>query len=236
MNKQAEKFLLKIVSSGYEDIAESFNETRKKPMKSFVYDIVEKLPIKSGDKILDIGCGNGRFLDVLMTKKNNINWSYLGLDNSAKLIKYAQDKYNNKFEVINIIDLKKIKENNFKYIFSWAAFHHLPGNNLRSKFLKDIYNLISPEGFFVFSVWKLRNRKNFFGLSLKSFLEQILQGRILDFGDLIFNWKGDKNGKIRPRYYHAFSKKGLLRLISKTNFKVEKFLEDDFNYYYILKK
>jgi len=236
MNKRAKKFLLKIVSSGYEDIAEAFNETRKKPMKPLVYDIVEKLSIKDGDKILDIGCGNGRFLDVLINKKNNINWDYLGVDNSTKLIQYAREKYSNKFEVINIIDLKEIKKNNFKYIFSWAVFHHLPGNNLRLKFLQDTYNLIDFDGVVVFSVWKLRNRKNFFGLSLRSFLEQILRGRILDFGDLIFNWKGNKNGEIRSRYYHAFSKKSLLKLISKTNFKIEKFLEDNFNYYYILKK
>lgn len=236
MNRRAEKFLLKVVSSGYENIAEAFNETRKKPMKPLVYDIVRDLSIKDNDKILDIGCGNGRFLEVLLDKKNNINWSYLGLDNSTKLIEYAKEKYGNKFEVIDIINLKKTKKNNFNYVFSWAVFHHLPGNNLRLKFLQDVYNLIGSEGFFVFSVWKLRNRKNFFGLSLKSFFEQILRGRILDFGDLIFNWKGNKSGEVRPRYYHAFSKKNLIKLISRTNFKIDSFLEDDFNYYYILKK
>ena len=236
MNRRAEKFLLKIVSSGYENIAEAFNETRKKPMRPLVYDIVRDLSIKDNDKILDIGCGNGRFLEVLFDKKNNINWNYLGLDNSAKLIEYAKEKYGNKFEVIDIINLKKTKKNNFNYVFSWAVFHHLPGNNLRLKFLQDVYDLIDSGGGFVFSVWKLRNRKNFFGLSLKSFFEQILRGRILDFGDLIFNWKGNKGGEVRPRYYHAFSKRNLIRLISKTNFKIDSFLEDDFNYYYILKK
>jgi len=236
MNKKAEKFLLKIVSSGYEDIAESFNETRKKPMKSMIYDIIEDLSIKDNDKILDIGCGNGRFLEVLLDKKNNINWNYLGLDNSTKLIGYAKEKYGDKFEVINIINLKKIKDNNFNYVFSWAVFHHLPGNNLRLKFLQDVYDLIDLDGFFIFSIWKLRSRNNFFGLSLKSFFEQIFRGRILDFGDLIFNWKGNKNSEVRPRYYHAFSKRNLIKLISKTNFKINNFLEDDFNYYYILKK
>lgn len=236
MNRRAEKFLLKIVSIGYEDIAEAFNETRKKPMKPFVHNIVDGLPIKNDDKILDIGCGNGRFLEVLFEKKNKISWDYLGVDNSIKLINYAQEKYGDKFEIIDIINFKKIKKDNFNYVFSWAVFHHLPGNSLRLKFLQNVYNLMASDGFFIFSVWKLRDKNFFLNLSLKSFFRQIFQGRVLDFGDLIFNWNGNKNGEVRPRYYHAFSKKNLLKLISKTNFKIEKFLEDDSNYYYVLKK
>ncbi|HOZ53183.1 MAG TPA: class I SAM-dependent methyltransferase [bacterium] len=236
MNKRAKNFLLKIVSSGYEDIAEAFNETRKKPMKPIVYDIVEDLPVKDNDKILDIGCGNGRFLEVLFDKKDNVNWHYLGLDNSNKLIEYAKEKYGNRFKLINIIDLNKMDQGGFDYIFSWAVFHHIPGNYLRLKFLQDVYDKTKSNGFFIFSVWKLRNRKNFLVLALNSFLRQIIKGRLLNFGDLIFNWKGNKNGEIRPRYYHAFSKKSLKKIIFKTDFKIESFLEDDFNYYYILKK
>lgn len=236
MNKRAEKFLLKIVQEGYEEIAEAFNETRKKPMKPLVYKIVEDLSIKEGYKILDVGCGNGCFLEVLLDKKSLAKLNYLGIDNSVNLIKYAQEKYGVKFKVNNIVNLENLKENNFDYIFSWAVLHHLPGSKVRLSFLKDIYNKLNKEGSFIFSVWKLRKRKNFLSLKFQSFFKQILQGRILDFNDLIFDWKGDKNGKNQLRYYHAFSKKSLNKLISKSKFKIEKFLEDDFNYYYILKK
>ena len=236
INKRAERFLLSIVANGYEDIAESFNETRKKNMKAMVYIIVENIKIKDGDRILDLGCGNGRFLDVLIKEKKEINYFYLGIDNSSKLINYAKNAYKQNFKIVNIVDLNKMKEDNFDYIFSWAVFHHLPGSKIRLKFLESVYKKIKTDGLFVFSVWKLRSRKDFFKLALTSFFNQLLKFRIINFGDLIFNWKGNKNGDQKARYYHAFSENSLKKLISKTSFKVEKFLEDDFNYYYILKK
>ena len=72
MNKLAQNFLLKTVSQGYEEIALSFNETRQKPMKPMVYEIVNNLKISNGDQILDLGCGNGCFFEVLTNLKRYI--------------------------------------------------------------------------------------------------------------------------------------------------------------------
>lgn len=231
MNKKAEKFLLSVVRSGYENIAESFNETRKKPMKETIYKIVADLKILPNNKILDLGCGNGRFIELL---KNNTN--YLGLDNSPRLIEFARGEYGQKFKVFNILNIKDLEEKNFDFIFSWAVFHHIPGNNLRIGFLQEVYEKLNNNGFFVFSVWKLRQKNNFFKLFVFSFLKNLLKGRVIDFGDLIFSWHGNKNKQKSLRYYHAFSNNELRSLVKKTKFKIEEFLEDDFNYYLILKK
>ncbi|MCK9439671.1 MAG: class I SAM-dependent methyltransferase [Patescibacteria group bacterium] len=230
MNKKAEKYLLNLVNSNYEDIAESFNETRKKPMKPMVLEIVESLNIKTEDKVLDLGCGNGRFLDVLGNDKN-----YLGVDNSKNLIKFAREKYGDKFQVLDVLKLDSLVENNFNFVFSWAVFHHIPGNNLRLDFLNQVYDKMKDNSTLVISVWKLRQKKNFFCLALKSFLNNFLYFRFLDWGDLVFNWGKKKNG-IRPRYYHAFFKKEFKNIFKKSKFKIENFLEDEFNYYIILKK
>jgi hypothetical protein len=80
----------------------------------------------------------------------------------------------------------------------------------------------------------MQKKKYSFG---KIFWREFLRGRIIDRGDFIFPWKGSAQNDVdRVRYYHNFSKKELARMIEKTPFKVESFLEDDFNYYYILKK
>ncbi len=233
MNKLAQNFLLKTVSQGYEEIALSFNETRQKPMKPMVYEIVNNLKISNGDQILDLGCGNGCFFEVLINLKKDISWKYLGLDNSSKLIKLAQDKYGSHFEVFDLLDLASRNELKYNYIFSWAVWHHFPGKKLRKKILNDVYNQLQLKGYFIFSVWKLRQRKNFFFLSLKTYLGQAIRGRLVDWGDLLFRWKG---GVDSLRYYHAFSLRGLKKLIRGSDFKLEQILEDNFNYYCILKK
>jgi cyclopropane fatty-acyl-phospholipid synthase-like methyltransferase len=229
MNKKAEKYIQSLVKKNYEEIADSFNESRKKSMKEMVSKITESLNIKKEDKILDLGCGNGRFLEVLEKDSD-----YLGLDNSTKLIEHAKKNYEKEFEVLDILELEKLKKDDFDYIFSWATFHHIPGKRLRKKFLEDVYRKTSEKGAFVLSVWKLRKRKDFFSLSLKTFLKNFFQARILDWGDLIFAWKGE--GKVSLRYYHAFSRKSLKKEIKNSSFKTEKFLEDSFNYYIILRK
>ena len=230
MNKRAKKHLLSLVADNYETIADDFNETRKKPMKPMVLEIVESLNISSENEILDLGCGNGRFLEILGQDKK-----YLGIDNSENLIKFAKEKYGDKFQVLNILDLNKLEKNNFDFIFSWAVFHHIPGNNLRLNFLNQVYDKMKEGSSLVVSVWKLRQRKDFFYLALKSFLKNLFYFRLLDWGDLVFNWGKKENG-VRPRYYHAFSEGSFKSVFKKSKFKIKKFLEDNFNYYIILKK
>ena len=231
MNKKAEKYLLKLVEQGYEEIAVDFSETRKKPMKPMVYQITEGLNIEPDDRILDLGCGNGCFFEVLSGRGN-----YLGIDNSSRLLALVQREYKTNFKKFDIIKLDDFKEGDFNFIFSWAVFHHIPGKKLRLNFLQEVYKKLNPEGRFVFSVWKLRNRKDFYKLALKTFFNNLFQGKIMDWADLIFPWKGSPKKFQPPRYYHAFSKKSLEKEIRKSSFKIEEFLEDDFNYYLILKK
>jgi 2-polyprenyl-3-methyl-5-hydroxy-6-metoxy-1,4-benzoquinol methylase len=229
MNKKAEKYLLSLVKRNYEEIADSFNETRKKVMKEMVLKIVEELNIEKEDKILDLGCGNGRFLEILKEDSN-----YLGLDNSFKLIEHAKRNYEKEFEVLDILKLEELKEDNFDYVFSWATFHHIPGKRLRKKFLEDVYKKTNENGIFVLSVWKLRKRKDFIFLSLKTFFGNFFKFRLFDWGDLIFTWRGAKKESLR--YYHAFSLKELKKEINNSQFKIQDVLEDNFNYYIILKK
>ena len=229
MNKKTENFLLNLVKSNYEYIAEKFNETRKKPMKEMVYKITETLNIKKGDRVLDLGCGNGCFFEVLPEGVD-----YLGIDNSKNLISYGRKKYGEIFLEKNILEVDSTDLENFKYIFSWAVFHHIPGQNLRLKFLESIYNNINNGSYFIFSVWKLRKKRFFLFSFFGIYLKYALKGFFLDFGDLIFSWKGSSGKSLR--YYHAFSEKSLKKLVKKTKFKLIDFLEDEFNYYLVLKK
>ena len=85
MDRQTQKNLLTLVKSSYEEIADQFNQTRKKHLWPELIELTKE--IKTGDKILDIGCGNGRLLEAFGNKKVN----YLGVDNSEKLINLARE-------------------------------------------------------------------------------------------------------------------------------------------------
>lgn len=262
MDKQTQKNLLEVVKRNYEEIAEDFSETRKKHLWPELSRLTRD--IKDGDKILDAGCGSGRMLEALKDKKID----YLGVDASEKLIKLAGERYQTagsefqvssfKFQVCDILELSKIPEINFDYVFCAAVLHHLPGEDLRLAALKQLKNKIKPEGKIIITVWNLWSQKKFRKIIIRTELlklfsklksmfrrkrsgkSQIAECRALsisgDFGDIMFDWKNGKGEKTSRRYYHAFRKRELKKIIKKAGLKIEKIYNDKFNYYAILKK
>ena len=246
MDRQTQKNLLTLVKSSYEEIADQFNETRKKYLWPELIELTKE--IKTGDKILDIGCGNGRLLEAFGNKKVN----YLGVDNSEKLINLARENrqssignrqsaiVNQKFLIGDILDLGKIPEMNFNYVFSIALFHHLPGNDSRIAALRQLKNKVSENGKIIIVVWNLWSQPKLLKLILKFSLLKLIKKNLpagrMDFGDILFDWKNPSGQAQSRRYYHAFTKIGLKKIIKKAGLKIDKIYKDKYNYYAILKK
>lgn len=250
MDKQTQKNILELVRNNYEEIADDFDQTRKKYLWPELIKLTE--PIKNNDKILDVGCGNGRLLEAFRNKKIN----YIGVDNSKKLIENANKNFqlsisnfqtnlksqfsnqiqNTKFVISDILELNKLPERNFDYVFCIAVLHHLPGNNLQVNALKQLKNKISQQGKIVITVWNIWQYKKFHKLLLKSILLKLINKNKLDFGDILFDWKNSAGQKISQRYYHAFTKQELKKLFKKAELKIEKLYKDKHNYYAILSK
>ncbi|MEI6596849.1 MAG: class I SAM-dependent methyltransferase [bacterium] len=248
MNRQTQKNLLDLVKRNYEEIADDFNTTRKKYLWPELIKLAES--VKGGDKILDAGCGNGRLVEAFRNKKIN----YLGVDSSEKLIESARKNYvreiasspstasrNDKWAVADILELDKLSEKDFDYIFCIAVLHHLPGEDLRLKALKQMKNKLKPGGKIIITVWNLWNQEKFIKLIFKYGLFRLLGKNLpvgevgnLDFGDILFDWKNKDGERISRRYYHAFTKNQLKKLAFSAGFKIEKLYKDKYNYYLVL--
>ena len=235
MDKQTQKELLNIVKNNYEEIALDFCETRRKHLWPELIKLASQ--VKSGSKVLDVGCGNGRLLQAFKGK----NMQYLGVDNSESLIQEAKKLHKNyKFEIGNILDLGKIADYDFDYIFCNAVLHHIPSKKLQIDAVKQLKNKINDKGKIVITVWNLWTNKKFKKLIFKFALLKIFKknpstmlgtGK-MDFGDILFE------GFIKrsKRYYHAFRKRELRKVCRKAGLKVMNCYKDQYNYYIILKK
>lgn len=230
MNKQTQKELLNIVKQNYEEIAGEFSKTRNKQIWPELEKIAEI--VNDNDKVLDVGCGNGRLLEVFKNKKIN----YLGIDNSAALIELAKEKYQGNFLQGDILELSLVPDINFDYVFCIAVLQHIPGKRMQIDALKQLRNKINENGKVVISVWNLWPQKKFRNLIIKFFLLKMIKKNKMDFGDILFDWKNSSGQVISKRYYHAFYKIQLKRIFKKAGFKIEKIYKDQFNYYAILKK
>jgi len=208
------KYLLEKTRQDYNLIAEEFSNTRQ-----FIWKDLKPLLdyTNSGDRVLDVGCGNGRLLGALENKQID----YIGIDNSLKLIDEAKKRFpRGNFQVADALNLP-FPENYFDKIYSIAVLHHIPSKEFRLRVLEEIKRVLKPKGLLILTVWNLWQRKtawkSFFN---KAFLK-ILGKTKLDFKDIFYPWK-DKSGIIvTQRYFHLFTKRELKKLAKKAAFKVK---------------
>ena len=209
MEKQYAEFLLKKTKEDYDLIAEDFSRTREKTWEEV--EFLFKDYLTKGDKILDLGCGNGRYYRA--AKETGAD--YIGVDNSDKLIKLAQGKYPGvEFQTADAFNLP-FPDNYFDKVYSIAVLHHIPSKEFRSQFLQESKRVLKQGGLLILTVWKFYNKKEIF-LSFKYTILKLLGKSKLDFKDILEPW-----GKTLERYYHWFSKRELKNLVKREGFKIK---------------
>jgi ubiquinone/menaquinone biosynthesis C-methylase UbiE len=205
--KYAQKLLLN-VESHYSSISEKFSRTREVPWMEmkFLFDCY----INENDRVLDLGCGNGRFYELIRKKVN-----YFGLDNSNKLISIAKKKYPE--AVFRKGDVLKIPfpDNSFDKIFSISVLHHIPSQNLREKFIEECERVLKKDGLLIITVWDLWQKTIIRKKIIKNYFLKLIGKSNLDFNDAIVAWHGISNC-----YVHCFKLSELKKLVEKNGFKI----------------
>lgn len=197
MDKKQVEYILKSTRENYNRIAQTFSRTRD----YLPDDLLElKKYIKRGEKVLDLGCGNGRFSELFK------DIDYEGCDNSGELIQIAKKRYKGKkFFNCDIFELNF--KNKYDKIFCLAVFHHIPTEKLRLKALENIYNAIKPGGFLVLTSWNLQDHN----YEKPGYFEK---------GDFLYPFKDSKTGERVERFIHKYEPEEITELIKKANFQI----------------
>ena len=132
----------------YNLIAKDFSSKRKEIWEEFAF-LFEDL--KEKERILDLGCGNGRWFKVFKEK----NVKYIGIDNSEKLIEIARSLFPSaNFKVADALNLP-FPENYFDKVYAIAFLHHIPSEKYRLLVLNEIKRVLKPKGRLILTVWKV---------------------------------------------------------------------------------
>ncbi len=91
-------------------------------------------------KLLEIGCGEGRGVEVLAHNAE----SYLGLDKIGEIIEKLQLKFpQHQFKKANIPPLEDIASSYYDTVVSFQVIEHIQNDKL---FLQEIYRVLKPGG------------------------------------------------------------------------------------------
>ncbi|MFA5747024.1 MAG: class I SAM-dependent methyltransferase [Candidatus Paceibacterota bacterium] len=215
MKKDLAEYLLKEGERNYDMIASDYARTRRYNSQDLL-DLADLA--KPEEKILDLGCANGRMFELFAPK----GAEYYGVDISGKLIEIAKKLYPaGHFEKADALSLP-FADNTFDKVYFISVLHHIPSGEFRQKCFSEINRILKPEGKLILRVWDLLKIDKGRALLLKHTLLKMAGRTKVDFFDLMMPWNDFKRNQKGERYFHLFRTGELKKLARSSGMEVEK--------------
>lgn len=147
-NNDAASIEAQHVQAVYDNIATHFSDTRHKPwpnVRQFVCDL------PPGSSLLDVGCGNGKYLGL------NTTIMQVGCDTSAALLDITLGRGHQSVQG-HCLTLP-FRDGNFDAVICIAVLHHLASKERRLAALQELARVLRPGGQALIYVWALEQSK-----------------------------------------------------------------------------
>ena len=210
----------------YEEIAEHFSSTRHSPWPQ-VLTFIDSLP--SGGVMIDVGCGNGKYLG-----RRPRDLAKLGCDYSLGLLSICRERG---FQAIRCDALKlPYKDGIADGCMSIAVIHHLSTPYRRQTMVEEMARVLTPGGRGLIYAWAQDQEKDSQpstylkqGGSGKSTVNQQVDAGFplvlpvhknrtnFEHADLLVPWKTTDKPTTYHRYYHVFEEGELENLIQSVD-------------------
>lgn len=213
MREEFAKKILEQVRDDYDSIADNFSATRDR-----LWPEMEQAArlVKTGDRLLDVGCGNGRAYRLFAGRAID----YVGLDASPRLLAAARRANTDQlvdFRVGSWLELP-FGAGEFDAVVAFAVLHHIPSAAYRLRALQEAARVLKPGGFFVMTNWNLW-RPRFWREHLAAWGGKLFGRADYDWGDRFVAWRA--GGVNIQRYVHAFTRGEVARLCRAAGFDID---------------
>jgi len=218
----------------YQAFAAQFDDTRQQAWEGWhrILSVLKDTRFEpETPHVLDVGCGNGRFLSFL-AERWGIGFDYLGIDSCSSLLACAPKTQGSEFELCDVLEAG-LPAGMFSVISAFGFFHHVPSFDRRRSLLEEMADRLKPNGLLTLAFWDFAKKPRF-------------ENKTLDWpkdldreeGDYILSWSRGGEGR---RYCHHVSVEEEHRLLDGLGLEVvERFLADgktkDLNRYLVMRK
>ena len=205
MDKSTIYNIIRVNKDFYDKVGPDFDKTRKSAWKGWgrVYEIIkeemwEADSLECPITVLDVACGNGRFIGVALEKEGLPFFQYLGIDSNDYLLDIARKNANERIEFrkIDVInDIESLSPATFDVVVAFGITHHIPSSEFRKKWFSQLSKLVSKNGLLIFTIWNYQADERF------ASVEALSPELDLEEGDYFLGWADNKNAK---RYFHKY--------------------------------
>ncbi|KAK7097708.1 hypothetical protein V1264_004645 [Littorina saxatilis] len=148
-DKEASALESQHVHSVYEEIADHFSDTRHKPWPQIADFLRAQQP---GSVLVDIGCGNGKYLSV------NPHLCKIGSDRSEKLAGICKHRGFQVF-VADVLAIP-VRSGSVDVGLCIAVIHHLSTKVRRKQAIEELVRILRPGGHVLIYVWAQEQEKD----------------------------------------------------------------------------
>lgn len=209
MSKTTQQRLLALNREFYATVAEPFDATRAGlPMGwQQLRPWLPPPPAERLLRVLDVGCGNGRWARAL--DRWGIRCEYIGVDVDPHLLSLAIDNtralttVQSSFREADFTTLEwhsvlGLQPASFDVVVCLAALHHVPGYQLRAQVVSELATLLAPQGVLIFSHWQFLHSERFVRKQI-AWQTIGLTSAEVEPGDALLPWQ---QGGYAVRYVH----------------------------------
>ncbi|MCK6577348.1 MAG: class I SAM-dependent methyltransferase [Anaerolineae bacterium] len=211
----------------YERYADSFDATRASAWAGWIRLIPH---LQAGMRVLDVGCGNGRFALFLAETLGRGAFSYHGFDSSPALLGRAEralrDVPGVTLEVRDLLT-DPLPAASFDGVVLFGVLHHIAGAERRMTLLRSLAEHVAPGGILVFAAWRFYEYDRFRERIIPWVHVPGWEEAAVEAGDHLLDWQRDLS---TPRYCHYVDDAEHEHLIVSTRLDVvEDFRADGFD-------
>jgi len=230
MEETASSLEKELVHQVYEEIASHFSDTRYKPWPR-VIQFMESL--EPGGVLLDLGCGNGKYLDQVPGSLKH----QIGGDYSENLLNIVRGRGHQavRCDLLSV----PLRDSCVAAVLCIAALHHLATEERRLQALLQVFRVLEKGGRGLVYVWAKDQADSHYvkkkstadtpetgsyGLCVHTPRTQFRQQ------DVLVPWKLKDTGQEFRRFYHVFEEGELEALVARAGLTVESSYWDQGNW------
>ncbi|MDE0328857.1 MAG: class I SAM-dependent methyltransferase [Anaerolineaceae bacterium] len=152
MNARTRRRLATINRKFYREVAQEFDRTRARPWAGWKPLLPHLATLPPQPRVLDVGCGNGRFARYLMDHIGAIQ--YTGVDYSPEMLHMARERLPDAQLIARDLVSEAPPAGPFDLVVCFGFLHHVPGRAQRLELVRALAQALAPGGLLTFVTWR----------------------------------------------------------------------------------